>query len=82
MICVETQNKLIEMKNNVGYFFTQTKQLSNDLVKLGKSEKMVMLPPMIPDSLFKIKLTKNKGDIMLHRAEIGYCGKIEPLWGV
>ncbi|MAK26217.1 MAG: hypothetical protein CMA02_02990 [Euryarchaeota archaeon] len=77
---VETQNKLMEMKNNVGYFFTQTKELSDDLVKLGiKSEQMVMLPPMIPDSFFRMKSAKNKEDEVL---KIGYCGKIEPLWGV
>ena len=63
-------------------FLVQTKEIANFMEnKIGITKnKILELPPMLPDNIVEIKKTKtpkNNDSI-----KIGYAGKIAPQWGV
>ena len=61
------------------YFLVQTKELGENLKKIGINEELLrILPPMIPDNMVSDNLNQSHDNIL----RIGYCGKIAPMWGV
>ncbi len=63
-------------------FLVQTKEISNFMEKkIGISKnKILELPPMLPDNILEMKKTKTPKNNDL--IKIGYAGKIAPQWGV
>lgn len=80
-IVIEEQSKikLNDLQHMVEYFLVQTKEIGDNLHKIGISQdKLRILPPMLPDDMLNINTNKAIDEVI----RIGYCGKIAPLWGV
>lgn len=75
----QTDVLIPDLTKFVGGFFVQTQQIKDDLSKqFGVPlDKMLLLPPMIPD-VEDVEF----GRKMIDKIKIGYCGKIAPLWGI
>jgi len=75
----QTDVLIPDLAKFVGGFFVQTQQIKEDLSKqFGVPlDKMLLLPPMIPD-VEDVEF----GRKMIDKIKIGYSGKIAPLWGI
>ena len=75
----QTDVLIPDLAKFVGGFFVQTQQIKDDLSKqFGVPlDKMLLLPPMIPD-IEDVQFERK----MIDKIKIGYSGKIAPLWGI
>ena len=76
---LNTETLIPDLEKFVGGFFVQTTQIREDLSnQFGvANDKMILLPPMIPD-IEDVQFERK----MIDKLKIGYSGKIAPLWGI